>query len=443
MWEGQLQRKPAASRQPFNEFSRYMRKDKARHSSDSSDSNESRSPSPSYLASAPEKMEGGYRYSQSAAKNDNLGRTKSARPGIDLDEDVAVVTSRASRMTIPTKYEISSQGLPSKNRTSNENIQNPRAWDEGSPKGRYATVSESQPQLASTRIESMPTLVNQRPPQPSLFRPQSNDADDEDLPVSSRRESDGRRNTNYDVSRESRSPPVTVQRPQIYSSPSRSQDATTRSYTMDVTEMNSSNEIYSRGDINYNAGSAPYGPVPTTHSTQTYGSPDPHYGPVASTGNNAPVAIYSTSTSVQARHLTASDPYAVQTRSDTHNIPQTTRNPTRPSSHTARGHKVAADDDNDDTSSVSKVKCWLPADGIDPEVLALYLGYCIDPKSRVQRASWKDREGFHIEASRKLTTDDIAEILKDSKSWKKESERGGGRYRDSETARRRRERRRR
>lgn len=265
-------------------------------------------------------------------------------------------------------------------------------------------------------------------------------SDDNELgqmnPPYSRRESYGRSNTNYDAPRESRSLPATVHRTQTYSNPSISHDAATRGFATPGAAITSSNQNYSRGNINYSAATAGYSPFPTDYSTQSYNSSNPNYSLATTIGHSPPVTTYNTSPPVQSRNPIVQDPNATQARPDAHDIPQTTKSPARRSSHTTRGQEAAPDDD--DASAVVKVKCWLPAEGVDPEALALYVEYCIDPKSRVRRAAVKKRDGFLIEASRKLTSDEIADILKDSESWKRERERGrGALYRDSETARRR------
>jgi hypothetical protein len=551
-WKSQLRRKSQASSQPFNEFTRFVKFDTTTTSTATGQ------PSATHSASVPKpNEETQHQYSHRAAGNDNLTRSQHVRTSSNFDEDLSLVTSRASRVTVSGEDEERSLGPPLHNRTSNDRSHNPRNRVEHNSEIRYNESSERRPQGASTRRESeQSSLVGQntrrhsrsdRPQQSDIFGEEdalsrsmaleklhiSGSADDgrrgsaqlhsprpaparrsltyhrdhgyqitTEAPThpnntaavtrqdeskhlgqeqalsddkeqnqmtspSWRRESDSSSITNYGASREAFNTPDTSSLTQGYSSSTTRYGAATGGYTTPATATAYSNQSYSGSNIKHDAATAGHGALPTAYSSPNtnygpaaagYGAPataysssNAHYG-AATTSYSAPVTAYSTSPPTQARTPSFKDSTTVQARPRGNDNPQNTKISVRPSSHAAQGtslelpsgpprskpHQAKLDDD--DTFPVIKVKSQFPTAGIDQQVLALYLKHWVDPKARIGRGSANGRESFVVEASRKVTRDEIEDIIRDSESWKREREEGRGRggYRDSETARSRR-----
>ncbi|KAK7903107.1 hypothetical protein LTR67_001124 [Exophiala xenobiotica] len=425
IWKNQLRRLSPASNRPFNEFTHYMQSNRA----------------------------------------------------TSFDEDLSPVTSRLSHMTVSGKYEEQSSRQPPYSRTSIDSRPNPRRRDDNTPEIRRSASSERSPPGDSTQRETeQSSMVGQMTSRRSRSdRSQQSDSfnDEEALGRSSAREDshesgrvdDGRqrparRSTTYhrDHGYQITSEALTL--PRDSAAGSRLDSTKHLSHERKVSDdkeqvqMRSPSwrrESYSSSNTSYVPGLEDNATPTTAYSTQSSNISYANYGATTTTGYSAHVAAYGTSPPAQASNPIFKDPIPNQDRPRTHDIQQTNDRPGMPSSHgrhgtspephsgTPRSNRREANPDDNDAIPATKVKSHCPSTGIDEEVLAFYMKHCVDPKTRIERRPIKGRGGFVIEASRTITRDEIEDIIKDSRSWKREREsgRGKGGYPSSETAQRR------
>ncbi|KAK5465110.1 hypothetical protein LTS15_001673 [Exophiala xenobiotica] len=434
-WKSQLRRVSPVSNRPFNEFTRYMQSN----------------------------------------------RTTS------FDEDLSQVTSRTSHMTVSGKYEEQSPRPSSYSRTSIDSRHNPRKRDDNTPEIRHSASSErSRPGDSTQRETEQSSMVGQMASRRSRFdRSQESDSfnDEDALGRSSARE-DSHESGRVDDGRHG-----SAQLPSSRPGPARRSSTYHRDHGYQITSEASTlprdsaagsrldpakhlgherkasddkeqvqmkspswrRESYSSSNTSYVPGTQGYATPTTAYSTQSYNNSYANYGTTTTTGYSAHVAAYGTSPPAQASNPIFKDPIPNQDRPRTHDIQQTNDRPGMFSSHgrrgtspephsgTPRSNRREANADDNEAYPVTKVKFHCPSTGIDEEMLAFYMKHCVDPKTRIERRPIKGRDGFVIEASRTITRDEIEDIIKDSRSWKREREsgRGKGGYPSSETAQRR------
>ena len=83
------------------------------------------------------------------------------------------------------------------------------------------------------------------------------------------------------------------------------------------------------------------------------------------------------------------------------------------------GNKSDSDDDR-----IIHIQCWIPGEGIDLTVLALYLKEFIDDTATIRQSRSpqdRDKTGFTISAQATISVEGLKDLLRDSKLWAAET----------------------
>ncbi|KIW24291.1 uncharacterized protein PV07_10018 [Cladophialophora immunda] len=477
-WKGRLLRAAPPSRQPFNEFTSYLKLNPT--TSPSTTQLLTTSPLTSAPKQSPQHQDP---YIRRGVDNNDQVSSRYDRTSTEFEEDLSQVTSRASQMAVSGRRKERSPQPTPYGRNSKDSIQNPRNQNEDSYEIRQGVPPGFRIQGPRNRNESQQSYATDQRTESRgrSSRPQQGDSPNEEAafsqPIPSeerftgaegdQRESGERHSSRPDPTRRSstfheplgkRITPEAQTRSRHHAAVTRQdemrhldrdpRDSFTRrqeSYSGSDTRPgrapispNTPATVYRRPtyggpDTNYGHTTTPYST--TAYGTQSYGGPNTNYG-AATTGYISPATTYSTSPTTAARNPIFKDLSRAEPRAHAYDIQKHANTPNQPASHIARATSPEPKSGIPQAPPVQRVRSSLPATDIDQEVLILYLKHYVDPKARI---TVDDRNVFVVEAARKLTNHEIEDITEDSKSWQREREKGKGRvsYQESETAQRR------